>query len=101
MGRNDADEAWEKALRTAGLALEAIWREHGPHRQGGVQVSEVRFKLDADEDTSVLCVLKGEGEGGKLIAFVGGLDLKTTAIAAAKKLGRGVLRWREDRPWGT
>lgn len=61
---------------------------------------EVRFKLDADQGTSVLAVLKGLDGDKAVVGFVGGLDLPQVVMAIGRKLQKDALKWREDRPWG-
>ncbi len=99
MGTKQGDEHWEKELRAAGIALHHLKR----HAEGGngssPMLTEVRLKLDADEGTSVLMILKATGSEGSLVAFVGGADMVSVILSAAKKIVAGVLRWREDRPW--
>lgn len=100
MGRKmDGDGEWEKKLRALGLAVMRLqmWAEEGEDRTNVLQ--SLRFKLDADGGTGVLLIMKGVDESGQRIAFVGGLDLSTTVLAAARALRADVVRWREDKPW--
>lgn len=99
MGRDEKDEQWDKYVRRIGHALLQLER-YAPGGQGkGLLLTEVRFKLDADNRTSVLVVLKAERGEERLVGFVGGADLSSVTIAAAKKILADAVRWREDRPW--
>lgn len=97
--KSDGDEAWERLLRACGMGVQAIWREAGERGLRGVLLTEVRFKLDADDGTSVLAILKGIEGDEQLVAFVGGPDLPTVVLSIQKKLAAVGLRWREDRPF--
>lgn len=94
------DRQYEKRLRRLGLSLETIQVSGTDEGVGGIRITDVRFKLDADGDTGVLVILKAREGADKLVAFVGGLSMTDVVIATAKKLSTGALRWREDRPWG-
>lgn len=100
MGKSEADVAWEKLLRACGHAVVALSRDSGDGALGSVKLTEVRFKLDADDGTSVLGILKGVAAEGRVITFVGGPDLPSVVLAIGKKIRADVLRWREDRPFG-
>lgn len=94
------EEQWARHLAAVGRSVELLDRESDPAVAGGVLLYEVRFKLDADEGTSCLAILKGTSEAGNRVGFVGGADLASTLIATARKIGAGAVKWREDRPWG-
>lgn len=101
MGRESAqDKVWEKRLRAVGLAVQELEQWVVGEAGRTPVLRSIRAQLDADGGTSVLLVLKGEGEGGKRIAFVGGLDLSTVLLSAVKRLRADVMRWREDIPYG-
>lgn len=95
----DHDAIWERELRAIGLAISELeqWAVGG-HREGA-ELTEVRFLLDRDNRTSVLCILKGSVEGEAVVGFVGGRRLTDTVLAAADKLRAEAVKWREDRPW--
>lgn len=95
-----ADGRFERLLRQIGYAVLRLQRENTDTRNSGVRVTDVRFKLDADNRTSVLVILKGVADDGEKVAFVGGPDLESAVIAVGKRLEGETLRWREDRPWG-
>ena len=99
MGRSQDETTWEKRLRRAGLALGHLERFAIEGGFEGVELLELRFKLDADNRTSVLCVLKAQVGDERVVGFVGGLALTDVVIATAKKLVADAIRWREDRPW--
>lgn len=99
MGRSEADARWERLLRALGLAVLTLQKHAGDGTVGDVALTEIRFRLDADNRTSVLVILKGYGQDGLRVGFVGALDLESAVIAAAKALAAGVVRWREDRPY--
>lgn len=99
MGRQ-AEDRFHQVVQAAGLAVLALSRESAEGALWGVRLTEVRVKLDADAGTSVLVVAKGVKDSGKVIAFVGANTLEAGLIALKKKLQAGVLRWREDLPWG-
>lgn len=96
----EADERWEKRLRAIGMAVELVTRCTEPGGNRTFVLTEVRAQLDADHGTGVLLIVKGEGDTGKIVGFVGGADLGTALLTLKKKLAVGAVRWREDRPWG-
>lgn len=100
MGQSQADKAWDKHVRAVGMALLRLARHTHDGGADGPVLHELRLKLEADNRTSVLVIVKAHGQERELIAFTGGPDLPTAVIAVAKKLQGGSLRWREDRPWG-
>ena len=63
-------------------------------------LTSVRFKMDADGGTSVLCVLSGFVGERDMVAFVGGYDLVSCVMALRKKIMKKRLSWRESTPWG-
>lgn len=97
--RQDFDEIWERELRAVGLAVAEV-QEHctGGHREGP-EVAEIRFLLDRDAGTSVLCVIKAYEDDAKIVGFVGGRRLTDTLLSLADKLKAETVKWREDRPW--
>lgn len=100
MARQDSLEGrWEKLLRRLGLSIQEMERHAVNGQDLSPELIDIRFKLDADNRTSVLVVLKAIEEGEQLVAFTGGVDLSSAVIATAKKLKAGALKWREDRPW--
>lgn len=94
-----AEQRFEKQLRALGYAVLRIQRANNVDEKTGVRVTDVRIKLDADNRTSVLVILKGVSEEGARVAFVGGGDLEGAVIAVGKRLSGEALKWREDRPW--
>lgn len=101
MARSEGDARFDKLLRSLGFAVLRLERSGPGGEAEGVELTEVRFKLDADNRTSVLVICKGTEEGQQLVAFVGGPDLSTAMIAVGKALAGRALKWREDRPYGT
>lgn len=99
MSHKDRGEEWDKRVRAVGFALLRLERHAVGGQAEDVELTEVRFKLDADNRTSVLGILKGVRDGASLVGFVGGPDLTSTVLSAGKKLAAGAVRWREDRPW--
>lgn len=99
MGKADYDDRYEKHLRAGGVANQVLAREGTTAARGSVVLYEVRVKLDADEGTSCLAILKGTREDGLVVGFVGAPDYETVMIAVGKKLAKDAVRWREDRPW--
>lgn len=99
MGQSEADKRFEKTLRALGYAILQMQRAAEQGDPQGCVLREVRFKLDADNRTSVLAILKGDADVGQRIAFVGGPDLEGAVHAVGKALGAGVLKWREDLPY--
>lgn len=100
MGQSEGDKNWERVLRATGVAIQRLMRHTEAGAAAGPSLTEVRFKLEADEGTSVLAVLKARGQKGDLVGFVGGTDLASTILSIAKKLQHDKVRWRVDRPWG-
>lgn len=100
MNKRELDQAFENELRALGASVVTLDTEGTSRARGSVVLYDLRFKLDADEGTSVLAVLKGVRDGQALVGFVGAPDLKTCVLATAKKLRADAVRWREDRPWG-
>lgn len=100
MVRQVQDDGFERRLRALGFGVLRIEREADHGRCGTVEVTSIRFVLNADHGTSVLAVLKGVEVEEQVIAFVGGYDLSTVILDVARKLEKGTLRWKEDRPWG-
>lgn len=99
MGQSQADRAWDAHLRAVGVALQRVTRHTHEGAAEGPTVYEVRFKLEADNRTSVLVIVKAHGQDHELIAFMGGPDLPTAVLALGKKLAGGAVKWREDLPW--
>lgn len=95
----DPSTKWESDLRAIGIAIRHLERLANVQVPGEVVVYDVRFKLDADNGTSVLAIVKGRRDDEKLISFVGGLDLGTVVMAVGKKIAHGGLSWRIDVPW--
>lgn len=95
-----ADKSWEKKLRRLGLDIEYLNAETSPDYDGDERITEIRFKCDADADTSVLVVIKATRGGEKLVAFIGGVDMESALLACVRKMRAGGLKYREDRPWG-
>ena len=93
------DDRWEKRLRAVGLCVEHLERYADPGQMEDVCLTEIRFKLDADYGTSVLCILKGTRDGSRIVGFVGAPDLTGCVLATGKKVAAGAVKWREDRPW--
>lgn len=93
------EERFEKRLRSVGVAIERIDNASTGDGVGGLCLTEVRLKLDADEGTSVLAIVKATRGSEALVAFVGGPDVGTTLLALAKRILAGRMRWRDDRPW--
>lgn len=103
MARNagaDADRAWEKRLRRLGMDVGTLNIETSDEYTGDERIHELRFKCDADADTSVLIIVKAQRGGERLVAFVGAADFETAVLALCKKVRGGSLKYREDRPWG-
>lgn len=101
MGKAEYEALWEKRLRSVGVAVVRLEKPPRGTVEQKVTLTEVRFKLDADNGTSVLAVVKGRRGAEKLVAFAGGSTLTEVLMALGKKLEKGVLKWREDRPYGT
>lgn len=100
MGRQSgADARFEKRLRALGFAVVGLQNAHDRVKDEGVRLTDLRFKLDADNRTSVLVILKGEGGEGPLVGFTGGLDLETAVLSAWGKVKAKTVHWRIDRPW--
>ena len=99
MHNGEADERWERQLRAMGLAVAGLQNCTHIGRGSGPTVIELKFKLEQDNRTSVLVIVKARGEEGGLVGFVGALDLETAMIAVEGKLRAGSMKWREDRPW--
>lgn len=99
MSHSDGDAEWEKLVRAAGYAVVAV--SHAGEREdgAGLRLTEVKAKLDADNRTSVLLVIKATRGDDSLIAFVGDSSLVGAFITLKKRLKAGGLKWREDRPW--
>ena len=100
MGRSEGDERFDKLLRGLGYAVLGIQKEGDEERNPSILLTEVRFKLGADNRTSVLVVIKGRAGDGAVVAFLGTPSLETAVLALGKSLKAGSLRWREDRPYG-
>lgn len=101
MTRNgEADVRFERTLRALGFAVLNLQKANEKAGRDGVRVTDIRFKLDADNRTSVLVILKGVREEEALVGFTGGPDLEVAVLSAAGKLSAGAVRWREDRPYG-
>lgn len=96
----DADTTWEKKLRRLGLDIGLLSKESTDEYTGNERITEIRFKCDADNDTSVLVVIKALRGTERLVAFVGAVDLESAVLALARKMRGDGLKYREDRPWG-
>ena len=100
MGRqSDGDKWFESHLRALGYSVLGLAKMSDLAQNPDMVLDEVRFKLDADNRTSVLVVLKAHRGGDSLVGFVGAPDLATAVLAVSKKLAAGRVKWREDRPW--
>ena len=99
MGRSKADEHWDRENRALGLAVRRVWQATEVAKVDEPELTEVRFKLDADNRTSVLVILKGVQGDRRRISFVGGFDLPAALLAVSKKMAAGALKWREDLPY--
>lgn len=97
--KGESDERFERLLRALGYAVLKLQKRNGTPDAQGVRLTEIRFKLDADNRTSVLVILKGDGGDGPVVGFAGGPDMETAVLSAAAKIEGGGVRWREDRPW--
>lgn len=97
--KEDYDERFEKQVRALGFAVLNLQKANEKPGEDGSRITDIRFKLDADSRTSVLVVIKAESEGDAVVGFAGGPDLATAILSTGSKLARGVMKWREDRPW--
>lgn len=93
------DGSWEKYALRLGLSLAHIQKSCVNGVNEALEIREIRIKLDADNRTSVLVILKALRGDDQLVGFVGGHDLGTAIIATAKKVQADAVRWRVDRPW--
>jgi hypothetical protein len=98
--QGEAEERFSKLLRALGYAVLRMQRSSEDHDDLEVRLTDVRFKLDADNRTSVLVVLKGLQGRELVVGFVGGPDLESAVLAAGKALAGNAVRWRQDRPYG-
>jgi hypothetical protein len=101
MAKSDRDYElqYEKRLRALGQSIEHLERASLPATAGDVLLYEIRFKLDADQGTSVLAIVRGLRDEEAVVGFCGSLDLPTCVLTLAKKVARETMRWREDLPW--
>lgn len=100
MGRQtDDDGRFEKLVRALGFAVMNLQKANVRTGAGVVRVTEIRLKLDQDNRTSVLVIVKGVRGGEAVVGFVGGIDLEAAILSLAGKLTSRTVRWREDRPW--
>lgn len=99
MARETRGLEWDRFVRRIGFALLQLERYTPGGVSDVVELTELRFKLDADNRTSVLCVVKAVVAGEHMVGFVGAGDLSATVVALAKKVVAGNVRWREDRPY--
>lgn len=99
MARSDGDIRFEKLLRSIGYAVLAVQGAADRVGEEECQLVDIRFKLGADNGTSVLVICKGVLGGEKRVAFVGAPSFETAVLAVGKALQAKVLRWREDRPY--
>lgn len=96
----DAERSREKKLRRLGLDIGFLDIETSPEYRGDERITELRFKCNADNDTSVLVVVKAERGAERLVAFVGAVDFESAVLTLARKARGDGLRYREDRPYG-
>lgn len=100
MGRqSEADERFQKLVRALGFAVLRIQKLNEVAGEDGVRVTDLSFKLDADNRTSVLVVVKGTAEGAAVVGFVGADSMESAVLALSKRLVGGSVKWREDLPW--
>lgn len=100
MGRqSEADERFRNQVRALGYAVLRMQKYNEVAGDDGVRVTDIRFKLDADNRTSVLVIVKGTAEGAGVVGFVGAESMESAVIALSKRLVGGSVKWREDRPW--
>lgn len=99
MASSEGDVRFEKLLRALGYACLRVQKGANGGFDGDIVLNEVRFKLDQDNRTSVLVIVKAASGEGKKVAFVGGPDFETAMLALGKALAGASLKWREDRPY--
>lgn len=97
--KQDFDKRFEKLVRALGFAVMNLQKASELPGEDGVRVTEIRLKLDADNRTSVLVVVKGIDDEGAVVGFTGGRDLEAAVLSLEGRLKAGTMRWREDRPW--
>lgn len=101
MARNaKAEQAYMTRMVRVGECIALVDKASDENGLEDVVLDEVRVKLDADNRTSVLLIVKGHDDDGRLVAFIGGPDAETALYALGRKLASGGLSWREDRPFG-
>jgi len=98
--KSQADERFEKQLRALGFAILRLQKASEEADPEGFRVCEVRIKLDADNRTSVLLIVKGVMGAEPMVAFAGGSSLESAIITLSKQIEAGTVRWRDDPPWG-
>jgi hypothetical protein len=72
--------------------------EHPEHYD--VVLREVRVRFPTESSTEFLVVLKGEAEGGAVVAFHQASTFFEAITGALRRFQNKDLKWREDRPYG-
>lgn len=100
MSKRDEDSRYERLAHHVLYTLEQLERLADVDDPEAICLTGVKFKLDADGGTSVLCILQGFVGEQEMVAFAGGYDLISAVMALRKKLQKKRLNWRESKPWG-
>lgn len=99
MRKVDAEARLDAQNRRVGEFIQALTRGRGASGIIGGEVARITIRLPTVDAPEVLLVVKAEGDEGRRIAFVGGLDIVQAILVWAAKDARGGLKWREDVPW--
>lgn len=99
MRDQERERIWTRTTLRVGEFLRSLGEGvDRPGLPGGVMTGFV-VRMPTEKRPDCLIVVRATGKEGRVVAFVGGLDL-TQAILTwrAKYLGPG-LKYREDRPY--
>lgn len=94
-----ADEEWDKETTAMGMAVRRVAKSAAEGDDAGIVLTDIRFRLASDGGVTVLAILKGTGDEGPVVAFIGAFDFPRAVMSCGKALEAGAVKWREDRPW--
>lgn len=97
MSHQTKEELFDRELRALGYAATFLNRYNDGEECGGVVITGMSIRLDADEGTSTLAVLRGFNSEGRFVAFVGASSFSDCLLAVGKRCKAEALRWRPDQ----
>lgn len=100
MRSEELEQRWMKRVQRIGEFIESLGDGRGAKGVEGGVVDRITIRYPSREDPEAFVVVKVRAPGGKVVGFVGGLDVGAALLTWRAKDGAQGLKWREDRPWG-